>query len=67
MTTMTELLLPDLGEGITSGTLITVLVTPGSPVSAGEPLFEVETDKVSVEVPAPADGMINALYVQAWR
>lgn len=61
---MTELLLPDLGEGICSGTLIAVLVTPGRPFTAGETLFEIETDKVSVEIPAPADGVIDTLYVQ---
>ena len=53
--------LPNLGEGIESGVIIGVLVAPGDRVSAGQTLFELEVDKVTVEVPATVDGRIREL------
>ena len=59
-----EITLPaDQLEG-TSATLSRWLVTPGSPVKAGEPLLELETDKVSMEVSAPADGVLETVLVE---
>lgn len=54
--------LPDLGEGIESGTIISVRVKKNEPVSAGQTLFEVETDKVTVEVPSTIEGTLEELY-----
>jgi len=51
--------LPNLGEGIESGVVVGVLVAPGDQVSTGQALFELEADKVTVEVPATVDGRIR--------
>lgn len=53
--------LPNLGEGIESGVVVGVLVAPGDRVSAGQTLFELEIDKVTVEVPATVDGRVREL------
>ena len=55
--------LPHLGEGIESGLVVGVLVAPGDRVSAGQTLFELEVDKVTVEVPATVDGRVRELFV----
>jgi len=61
---MLEVLLPELGEDIVSGTIITVLVEAGAEITTGQPLFEVETDKVTVEIPADIDGVLLQLFAQ---
>src|SRR5262245_14518244 len=50
---------PGVGESITEGILSRWLKADGSAVKAGEPLFELETDKASNVVPAPADGTLK--------
>lgn len=62
---MIEFRLPELGEGIESGQVIEVFVTPGDKVSLEQPLLEVETDKAAVEIPSPADGTIVDVLVNA--
>ncbi|MDY6761945.1 MAG: 2-oxo acid dehydrogenase subunit E2 [Candidatus Nanohaloarchaea archaeon] len=52
---------PDVGEGVTEGTLIEWLVEEGDTVEEDESLAEVETDKAVVEVPSPTDGTIQEL------
>src|SRR5918912_522192 len=49
---------PALGESITEGTLAQWLKKPGEAVAADEPIAELETDKVSVEVPSPVAGVL---------
>lgn len=56
----TEILVPVLGESITEATLGEWLKQPGEPVAADEPIASLETDKVSVEVPAPVAGVMGA-------
>ncbi|MCA1200022.1 2-oxoglutarate dehydrogenase complex dihydrolipoyllysine-residue succinyltransferase [Sphingomonas sp. R647] len=56
----TEILVPVLGESITEATLGEWLKQPGEAVSADEPIASLETDKVSVEVPAPVAGVMGA-------
>jgi len=51
--------IPSVGESITEGTLSRWLKADGSSVRAGEPLFELETDKVNSEVPAPDSGLLK--------
>jgi pyruvate/2-oxoglutarate dehydrogenase complex dihydrolipoamide acyltransferase (E2) component len=51
-----ELKLPELGENIDSVEVSTVLVAVGDVVKRDQPVIEVETEKASLEVPAPADG-----------
>jgi 2-oxoglutarate dehydrogenase E2 component (dihydrolipoamide succinyltransferase) len=60
----TEVLVPTLGESITEATLGEWLKQPGEAVAADEPIASLETDKVSVEVPAPVAGMMGAHAVQ---
>ena len=60
-----EFRLPELGEGIESGQVIEVFVTPGDRVTLEQPLLEVETDKAAVEIPSPADGTVTDVLVSA--
>ncbi|WP_419826382.1 2-oxoglutarate dehydrogenase complex dihydrolipoyllysine-residue succinyltransferase [Sphingomonas sp.] len=60
----TEVKVPTLGESITEATLGQWLKKPGDTVAADEPIASLETDKVAVEVPAPAAGTIGALVVK---
>ena len=49
---------PDIGEGLTEGTIVELKVSPGQSVKAGEPLAVVETDKVVTDMPSPVDGVV---------
>jgi 2-oxoglutarate dehydrogenase E2 component (dihydrolipoamide succinyltransferase) len=60
----TEILVPVLGESITEATLGEWLKQPGEAVAADEPIASLETDKVSVEVPAPVAGVMGAHAVK---
>src|SRR3982751_2546249 len=55
----TDVQVPALGESITEGTLANWLKKPGEAVAADEPVAELETDKVSVEVPSPVAGVMS--------
>jgi 2-oxoglutarate dehydrogenase dihydrolipoamide succinyltransferase (E2 component) len=59
----TEVKLPDLGEGIESGDVVSLLVAPGDTVEAEQGLIELETDKATVEVPSPQAGTVAELLV----
>jgi 2-oxoglutarate dehydrogenase E2 component (dihydrolipoamide succinyltransferase) len=61
----TDVEVPVLGESITEGTLAQWLKKPGEAVTADEPIAELETDKVSVEVPSPVAGVLTEQLVQA--
>ena len=58
-----ELKLPELGENIDAVEVSAVLVTVGDQVKRDQPVIEVETEKASLEVPAPAEGKITELLV----
>ena len=60
----TELKLPDVGDNIEKGTVVTVLVNPGDTVTEGQPIIELETDKAVVEVPASAAGTVESVSVK---
>ena len=60
-----EYILPELGEGIEAGDVVQVLVAVGDTITKDQPLLELETDKAVIEVPAPVDGVVQALHVQA--
>ena len=62
---LVEIPLPELAEGMAAATLSTWLKKPGDPVAAGEPIAEVETDKTTVELEAPADGVLADIRVAA--
>jgi pyruvate/2-oxoglutarate dehydrogenase complex dihydrolipoamide acyltransferase (E2) component len=54
----TEVTLPRLGQGMESGTIVKWLKSEGDRVEKGEPLYELDTDKVTQEVEAEADGVL---------
>lgn len=60
----TEVKLPEVGEGIESGTVVGVLVSVGDEVKRDQPLIELETDKAVVEVPSSADGVVQSINVE---
>ena len=57
----TPVTVPSLGEQIASAVLIRFLVEPGDVVRRGDPLYELDTDKVTQEVEAEADGVLLAV------
>ncbi|MBA2772418.1 MAG: 2-oxoglutarate dehydrogenase complex dihydrolipoyllysine-residue succinyltransferase [Sphingomonas sp.] len=59
----TDVKVPALGESITEGTLAQWLKKAGDPVAADEPIASLETDKVTVEVPSPAAGVLSETTV----
>ena len=65
MSDQVEVRLPELAEAMTSATLAAWLKKPGDPVTAGEPIAEVETDKTTVELEAPADGVLAEIRIAA--
>src|SRR5438034_4783687 len=59
----TEVILPRLGQGMESGTIVRWLKAEGEAVERGEPLFELDTDKVTQEVEAEASGVLLKIAV----
>ena len=59
----TEIVVPALGESVTTATVARWIKQQGEPVAADEPLVELETDKVTVEVNAPAPGVLSSIAV----
>src|SRR5215469_3947972 len=55
---MAEIRVPALGESVTEATIGKWFKKPGEAVAVDEPLVELETDKVTIEVPAPAAGVL---------
>ncbi|VTT86950.1 Dihydrolipoamide acetyltransferase component (E2) of acetoin dehydrogenase complex [Halorubrum sp. DM2] len=62
--TIKEFKLPDVGEGVAEGELVSWLVAPGDRVEEDQPVAEVETDKALVEVPSSYDGVVEELFVE---
>ncbi len=58
---MTEIRVPTLGESVTEATIGKWFKQPGEAVAVDEPLVELETDKVTIEVPAPAAGVLSEI------
>jgi len=56
--------LPDLGEGLTEGEIARWLVGEGESVAANEPIVEIQTDKATVEVASPVDGVVLRILVR---
>ena len=59
----TEFKLPDVGEGIESGTVVGVLVSVGDTIEEDQPVLELETDKAVVEVPSSVSGTVKEIKV----
>ncbi len=56
--------LPELGENIEQGDLVRLMISPGSKVSEGQPVMELETDKAVVEVPSSVTGTVKEIKVK---
>jgi 2-oxoglutarate dehydrogenase E2 component (dihydrolipoamide succinyltransferase) len=61
----TEVVMPQMGESIFEGTITKWLKQPGDRVTRDEPLFEISTDKVDAEIPAPVSGILKEIRAQA--
>src|SRR5689334_4701552 len=59
----TDIIMPQMGESIVEGTITKWLKKPGEKVQRDEPLFEISTDKVDAEIPAPASGVLQEIKV----
>src|SRR5450755_365337 len=57
----TDIIMPQMGESIVEGTITKWLKKPGDKVQRDEPLFEISTDKVDAEIPAPATGILQEI------
>jgi pyruvate dehydrogenase E2 component (dihydrolipoamide acetyltransferase) len=60
----TEFKLPELGENISQGDLVRLMISPGIKVSEGQPVMELETDKAVIEVPSSISGIIKEVHVK---
>jgi pyruvate dehydrogenase E2 component (dihydrolipoamide acetyltransferase) len=60
----TEFRLQELGENISQGDLVRLMIAPGAKVSEGQPVMELETDKAVVEVPSTVTGVVNEIKVK---
>jgi pyruvate dehydrogenase E2 component (dihydrolipoamide acetyltransferase) len=64
MRSVIEFKLPELGENIEQGDLVRLMVSPGTAVSAGQAVMELETDKAVVEVPSSVSGTVQEIRVK---
>src|SRR5580765_6440832 len=60
---LVDVTMPQLGETVTEGTITRWFKQVGESIAADEPLFEVSTDKVDSEVPAPSAGVVSEILV----
>ena len=59
-----NVVMPQMGESVTEGTVVRWIRKVGDPVDRDEPLFEISTDKVDAEIPSPAAGTLAAIHVK---
>src|SRR6202011_1455043 len=59
----TDVLMPQMGESITEGTITKWLKKVGDNVQRDEPIFEISTDKVDAEIPSPVAGVLSEIKV----
>src|SRR6516225_7711131 len=60
----TDVVMPQMGESIAEGTIVRWIKKVGDRVDRDEPLFEISTDKVDAEIPAPAAGVVSEIRVR---
>ena len=60
---MADFTLPELGENITAGDVLRVLVKPGDQLAKDQPVVELETDKATIEVPSSVEGKVSEVKV----
>ncbi|WP_447987220.1 dihydrolipoamide acetyltransferase family protein [Nitrospira sp. Nam74] len=63
----TDIIMPQLGESIAEGTIVTWLIPQGARVEKDQSLLEVETDKVALEIPSPSSGFLTDVLVPAGK
>src|SRR5947199_2383350 len=61
---LTDFNLPELGENISAGDVLRVLVKPGDPIAKDQPVLELETDKATIEVPSSVAGVVKDVQVK---
>ena len=61
---MTNVVMPQMGESIAEGTIVRWIKKVGDTIDRDEPLFEISTDKVDAEIPAPAAGVLTEIKVK---
>ena len=61
---MADFTLPELGENITAGDVLRVLVKPGDQLAKDQPVVELETDKATIEVPSSVEGKVSEVKVK---
>jgi pyruvate dehydrogenase E2 component (dihydrolipoamide acetyltransferase) len=59
-----NVVMPQMGESVTEGTVVRWIRKVGDNVDRDEPLFEISTDKVDAEIPSPASGTLAAIHVK---
>ena len=59
-----DVLMPQMGESITEGTIVRWIKHVGDTIDRDEPLFEISTDKVDAEIPSPASGVLTAIHAR---
>src|ERR1700678_650491 len=59
----TDVVMPQMGESITEGTITKWLKKPGDAIQRDEPLFEISTDKVDAEIPSPSAGTLKEIKI----
>src|SRR5437762_7376034 len=62
---LTDFTLPELGENISAGDVLRVLVKPGDALAKDQPVLELETDKATIEVPSSVAGQVKDVKVKA--
>src|SRR5881398_4164533 len=60
----TDVVMPQMGESVAEGTIVRWIKKVGDQVARDEPLFEISTDKVDAEIPAPQAGVLAEIKVQ---
>ncbi len=60
----TEFKLPELGENISSGQVVSLMISVGETVEVDQPVMEIETDKALIEVPSPISGKVTAVHLK---
>ncbi|MBF0286949.1 MAG: 2-oxo acid dehydrogenase subunit E2 [SAR324 cluster bacterium] len=60
---LNEIKVPDLGDGIDGGDVINILVKKGDSIQKDDPMFELETDKATVDVPSPVAGVVEKVLI----
>jgi 2-oxoglutarate dehydrogenase E2 component (dihydrolipoamide succinyltransferase) len=62
-----DVIMPQMGESIFEGTITKWLKQPGDKITRDEPLFEISTDKVDAEIPAPASGVLKEIKAEVGK